>query len=63
MSTEAGEAETETTARAPVEPLRLTVKGVCVEADPRGFDAVRECARIGMSCTPQHDIALPGRLQ
>lgn len=46
----------------PVEPMRFAVKSTRVEADPRGFDAVRECARIGMTGTAQDDIALPGRL-
>jgi hypothetical protein len=47
----------------PVELLRLAVKGVGVESDPRGFDAVRECARITMTGTPQDDTALRSRLQ
>jgi len=46
-----------------VEPMRFSVKRTCVETDPRGFDAVRKGACIGMTGTAQDEIALPGRLQ
>ena len=47
----------------PAEPVCLTVKGSGVEANPRSFDAFHKGARIGMTSTPQDDIALLGGLQ